>query len=414
MSIHLSALHRNTSPLRQSGFGSVILHTTTLIAFLAASSVPTPLYRLYQQQWGFGATLLTVIFATYALALLLALLVMGRLSDHIGRRPVIIAALVLQLAAMGGFLYASGPEWLVVARVLQGVATGMATAAVGATLLDLGRERGALINSIAPMIGMAAGVLGSTALMVFAPGPLQTVFIVLLAVFLMLCGFTGLAPETTGRRPGAWASLKPRVTVPLQARQALLSVTPANVAVWMLGGFYLALMPSLIAAVMHTDTPWLGGLVVAALTMTGAAAVLIARKFPTPVVLLSGELGLAGGLMIILLGANDGVASFLLSGSVIAGFGFGATFLGAVRSVLPLAEPHERAGLMGAFYIECYLANSVPTIAVGYLAQRAGLLTAVNVYGGVIVMLVVWAMGSLRLRRWPRARPFACRGPWCR
>ncbi|MBV2182688.1 MAG: MFS transporter [Castellaniella sp.] len=398
MSIHLFAAHQSAASWRRPAIRSVILHTATLIAFLAASSVPTPLYRLYQQQWGFSATVLTVVFATYALALLLALLIMGRLSDHVGRRPVIITALLLQLVAMGGFLYASGPQWLIAARLLQGVATGMATAAVGAALLDLGRERGALINSIVPMIGMAAGVLGSTALMVFAPGPLQTVFIVLMSAFLLLSGLTWLAPETAERRPGAWASLKPRVTVPLQARKALLSVSPANIAVWMLGGFYLALMPSLITSVMHTNTPWLSGLVVAALTLTGAATVLLARKLPTPVVLLAGEMGLAAGLVIILLGANQGVASFLLSGSVIAGFGFGATFLGAVRSVLPLAEPHERAALMGVFYIESYLANSVPTMMVGYLAQRAGLLTAVNVYGVVIVLLTVWAMGSLRVQ----------------
>lgn len=392
MSIRLSIPDRALAPWQSRSGSAVILHATSLIAFLAASSVPTPLYRLYQQEWGFSATLLTVVFAAYALALLLALLVTGRLSDHAGRRPVIASALIVQSLAMVVFLYASGPAWLVAARILQGFATGMATAAVGAALLDLGRERGTLINSIAPMVGMAAGALGSTALMVFAPGPLRTVYLVLLSVFLVLLGLTGLVAETAERRPGAWASLKPRITVPSQARKALLAVTPANVAVWMLGGFYLSLMPSLILTATQVNTPWLGGWVVAALTLTGAGAVLAARKRSTFVILLSGELALIGGLAVILLGANQGKAFFLMGGSVIAGFGFGASFLGAVRSVLPLAEPHERAALMGVFYIESYLANSVPTIAVGYLAQRAGLLTAVNVYGAVIVVLTACAI----------------------
>lgn len=383
-------LHR-----QQSSFWSVTLHSSTLIAFLAASSAPTPLYRLYQQQWGFGATLLTVVFAAYALALLLALLVTGRLSDHAGRRPVISLALTLQLAAMAGFLYADGPQWLIAARTMQGFATGMATAAVGAALLDLGRERGTLINSIAPMAGMAVGALGATALMVFVPWPLHTVYAVLLAIFLVLLGLTWLTPETTERRSGAWASLKPRITVPPQARKALLSVTPVNVAVWMLGGFYLSLMPSLIVTVTKANTPWLGGLVVAALTLTGAVAVLTVRKLSTFATLLSGELALMLGLLIILLGANLGHAALLLGGSIIAGFGFGASFLGAVRSVLPLAQPHERAGLMGVFYIESYLANSLPTIAIGYLAQRTGLLVAVNVYGLVIAVLAGSAIALL-------------------
>jgi len=395
MSIIASDTGRSPSGWRLSHSGAVVLYTTTLIAFMAAASAPTPLYQLYQQQWGFGTMLLTVIFAAYALALLLALLVAGRLSDHVGRRSVIALALSLQIIAMGGFLWADGPLGLVAARILQGVATGMAMAAVGAALLDLGRERGALINSIAPLIGMAGGALGSTALMVFAPGPLRTVYVLLLTVFLVVLGLTWLAPETTTPRAGAWASLRPRLTVPHQARRALLAVSPANVAVWMLGGFYLSLMPSLIVATTHVSTPWLGSLVVAALTLSGAAAVLAARRLGSFSTLLSGELALIAGLVVILTGANLGHAGLLLVGSVIGGAGFGASFLGAVRSVLPLAEPHERAALMGVFYIESYLAHSAPTIATGYLAQKAGLLTAVNVYGTVIMVLVVLAIALL-------------------
>ena len=151
-------------------------------------------------------------------------------------------------------------------------------------------------------------------------------------------------------------------------------------------------MPSLIVDVTHVNTPWLGGLVVAALTLTGATAVLAARKLSSFTTLLSGELALVAGLVVILVGANQGNAVLLLAGSVIAGFGFGASFLGAVRSVLPLAEPHERAALMGVFYIESYLAHSVPTMAVGYLAQKVGLLTSANVYGAVITALALLAI----------------------
>lgn len=398
MSINVSDTARRSSSWRLSSSSAVFLHAAIMIAFLAASSAPTPLYQLYQQQWSFSATLLTVVFATYALALLLALLVAGRLSDHIGRRPVIALALSLQIIAMVGFLGAAGPGWLIAARALQGFATGMATAAVGAAILDFSRERGAVINSISPLLGMAAGALGSTSLVVLAPDPLHVVYVLLLAVFLVMLALILLAPETATSRPGAWASLKPRIAVPLQARKTLLSVTPANMAVWMLGGFYLSLMPSLIVDVTHVNTPWLGGLVVAALTLTGATAVLAARKLSSFTTLLSGELALVAGLVVILIGANQGHAVLLLVGSVIAGFGFGASFLGAVRSVLPLAEPHERAALMGVFYIESYLAHSVPTMAVGYLAQKAGLLAAVNVYGAVVTALALLAITLLLMQ----------------
>ncbi|WZB71834.1 MFS transporter [Achromobacter xylosoxidans] len=352
------------------------------MSFLAASAAPTPLYRVYQQEWGFSATLLTVVFGAYALALLTALLTAGRLSDHIGRRPVIALALLLQSVAMCGFLLASGPGWLVGARLLQGAATGLATASVGAALLDLHRERGALINGISPMIGMAVGALGSTALLVHAPDPLHTVYALLLALFLLALALLWRVPETATRRDGAWASLRPRITVPPQARKALLGVTPANVAVWMLGGFYLSLMPSLIVSATQARSPWLGGFAVTALTLSGALAIALValRRVGTFRTLLSGEIALASGLLLILIAANAGYPALLLAGSIVAGLGFGATFLGAVRTVLPLAEPHERAGLMGAFYVESYLANSVPTMIAGYMAQRAGLLAAVGVW----------------------------------
>ena len=208
---------------------SLAIHSATLIAFLAASGAPTPLYRLYQAQWHFSPTLLTTIFAVYAFALLLTLLFAGRLSDHLGRRPVIALAIGLEMLSLLSFLLADGPAWLVVARLVQGIATGLATAAIGAAMLDIDREHGATVNSIAPLIGLAMGALGSTSLVVLAPSPLHTVFIVLGLLFAIGFVMTWTTPETSGGRPGALASLRPSVAVPPHARGALLAVTPLNV-----------------------------------------------------------------------------------------------------------------------------------------------------------------------------------------
>ncbi|WP_198391663.1 MFS transporter [Burkholderia ubonensis] len=364
-------------------------HTITLVGYLAASSVPTPLYRLYQAQWHFSPMLLTLIFGVYALSLLSALIVAGALSDYIGRRPVISAALVLEMGAMGLFLAAAGPGWLIAARVLQGVATGLATASVAAALIDLDRERGAFTNGLAPMGGMSLGVLGSTALAQLAPAPLHLAFVLLLALFAFQLLQTWRTPETAGGRPGALMSLRPSISVPPAARAELLAITPINIAVWALGGFYLSLMPSLIGKVTGAASVWFGGLSVAALTLSGGAAVLVVRlRKPLPV-LIVGALALLIGIPAILAGADLGVTAILLVGSVIAGVGFGAGFLGAVRSVMPLAQPHERAGLMAAFYVESYLANSLPAMLAGYMTPRLGLLKVANVYGGALMLLVL-------------------------
>ncbi len=373
------------------GLASAV-HTATLMTFFAASSAPTPLYRLYQTSWGFSPMLLTSIFSAYALALLVSLLSAGALSDYAGRRPVISLALLLELLAMATFLCAVGPGWLIAARILQGAATGLAAASIGAALLDLHHERGALTNSIAPMVGMALGALGASALLRFAPAPLHMVYALLLVAFIAETGLTWCTPETGTRRPGAFASLRPNIVIPPQARAALLAVTPINVAIWMLGGFYLSLMPSLIAQVTHSSSVWLGGLAVAALTLSGAVAIMAARGRPAFFALMAGGVMLALGVLAILLGVHSGLAPILLAGSVLAGVGFGAGFLGALRTVMTLAAPTERAGLMAAFYIECYLANSLPAIAAGYLVRRTGLLATATIYGVAIIVLTLLAI----------------------
>ncbi len=377
------------------------VHTVTLMAYIAASSAPSPLYRLYQLRWHFSPVILTLIFGVYALALLATLLVAGRLSDHLGRRPIIGYALILELAAMGVFLFADNPGWLLAARTLQGVATGLATAALGAALVDLHHERGSLTNTLATMGGITIGALGTTALVEMAPAPLHLVFILLMLVFTLQFVLNRVTPETSGGRPGALASLRPSIAVPRAARGALLAVTPINVAIWALGGFYLSLMPSLVAMTTKSTSVWLGGLNTAALTLSGGVAIFLVRRSQPFRALLIGAVSLVVGMTVILMGANFGLTFVLLTGSMIAGIGFGAGFLGAVRSIVHLVEPTERAGLMAVFYVESYLANSLPTILAGYMAKRMGLLMVANRYGVAIILLTLigFVLELLRLRK---------------
>jgi len=378
------------SPAR--GRRPLAVHAGTLTVFAAASAAPTPLYRVYQAAWHFTPTLLTVIFGVYAFALLTALLFAGRLSDHLGRRPVISLAIGLNLLAMLSFLLADGAAWLVTARLLQGVATGLATAAVGAALLDVDRQHGATVNSIGPLVGLALGALGSTSLIVLAPAPMQGVYIVLAVLLLIALALTWTAPETAGGRPGALASLRPNVAVPAHARGALMAVTPLNVAAWMLGGFYFSLMPSLVAQTTHSTSPWLGGLTVAALTATGALAVLAGMRMSPLRTLLTGATLFIVGLTLVLVGAVTGSGAWLIVGSIVVGGGFGASFFGSVRSVLPLADASDRTRLMAVFYIESYLAFSVPTIAIGRVAQKHGLMVAIDAYAAIILVLALAAV----------------------
>jgi len=363
------------------------LYASIAAMFFGASSAPTPLYRLYQEVWGFSSGMLTVVFGVYAFSLLLALLTTGSLSDHIGRRPVIVGGLALEIVAMLIFADADSVRMLILARVLQGFATGAATSALGAAILDASRTRGPLVNTLSPLLGMGVGALGTSLLVQYAPAPMRLVYFLMLAVFLLQAVAVWLLPETVSRRPGTLASLVPRVRVPQAARAAMLRIAPVNVAVWALGGFYLSLGPTLARAVTGTDAVTTGGWVVFALTCGGFVAVLLLRALSTPRLLVTGALVLAAGLLVTLTGAHAGNAGLFFVGTILAGMGFGSAFQGALRSVLPLAEAHERAGLMAAFYVLSYLAFSVPTIIAGTMAHVVGLRLTTDVYGITLVVL---------------------------
>ncbi|WP_150741580.1 MFS transporter [Pseudomonas fluorescens] len=364
----------------------------TLLSFLAASTAPTPLYHLYQDQLHFSAAMLTLIFAVYAFSLLAALLTVGSLSDHLGRKPVIFSAVLLNALAMLLFIYADSVAWLIGARVLQGFATGMATAVLSATLLDTDRQQGPLINSVAPLLGMALGGLGCGLLAEFAPAPLQLTYWLLLALFVLQGVYVWRLPESVSRQGGALASLRPTLHVPVQARSTLWRVLPLNTATWALGGFYASLAPSLVRTATGSTSNLIGGATVAALTVTGALMIFLMRNRPAAQALRLGASLLPIGLVLILLGVHGASLSLFFFGTLVAGCGFGSGFLGAVRSLVSLASPHERAGLMSAYYVLSYLAFCLPALLAGQLARSFGLLATTDGYGVVLIVLAVAAL----------------------
>jgi MFS family permease len=388
-------------PGRMSRTAALWLNASILVTYLAASTAPSPLYALYREAWGFSALTLTLVFASYALALLGALLVFGSLSDHRGRREVVIGALVLEFLSIGVFRHASSVEWLFVARLVQGAATGVATSALSAGILDIDRERGSLLNSVSPLFGMGLGALGAGVLAEFAPAPTRLVFDVLGVILAAQTLAAFWLPETVSRRPGALAAMKPRLAVPQRAWPTLWQVLPVNTAQWALGGFYSSLGPSLARIVTGVHSPTLGGGVVAALVMSGAVAVMFMRRRPARVALVFGTVALVVGVGVTLAGVQLHASAAFFAGSVIAGLGFGSAFNGTLRSLVPLAEAHERAGLMSTYFVLSYLAFSVPAIAAGLVAGQIGLQAASVGYGGLLVALGCVALALMARRAAP-------------
>lgn len=374
-----------------------------VVLFLAASSVPSPLYVVYQEQWGFSAATLTLIFAVYVLFLLASLLVVGGLSDHVGRRPVLAVALAVQTVAVVLFLIATNVTMLLVARAVQGAATGAAITAMAATLVDLSPRRAGLANTVTPLVGLALGGLGSGLLVEYAPAPTRLVYVLLLAGFAVVAVVLTQLPETAQRRPGARASLRPRVRIPTGLRGEVLAIVPALAASWALGGLYLSLGPSVAAELLGLRSHLVGGLVVTLLCGVGAlSAVAAFRRRPEHLLVPAGAL-LALGTLATLAGLLVGGPVVAAVGTVVAGVGFGTAGLACFGTLARIAAPDTRGELMAVAFTVAYLAFSLPAVAAGVATVQVGLRPVAVAYGLVVVVLGLTAVVAravvLRTRR---------------
>jgi MFS family permease len=375
--------------------------TAILVLFAAASSAPSPLYVVYQQEWSFSPTTLTVVFAVYVVGLLGSLLVLGALSDHIGRRPVLAAAIALEAVSLVLFLLADGVTGLAIARVAQGIATGAAFTTLAATLVDLNPEhapgRAGLVNGVAPLSGLALGALGCGALVQFAPAPTHLVYGLLLGGMLVAAAVVTRLPETSARRAGARASLQPRVGIPVRIRAEVFAIVPIIVASWALGGLYLSLGPSVAASLFGLSSHLIGGLVVTLLCGTGAATAFALRSWPTDRILTAAAGLLAGGMVVTLSGVQADLAVLAGAGTIVAGVGFGAAALGSFGTLARLAAPDERGELMAVALVISYLAFSLPAVLAGFASTSVGLRPTAVVYGLGVVALGLAALAAQRM-----------------
>jgi MFS family permease len=389
--------------------------TAIFVTFTAASSAPSPLYVVYQAQWGFSSTTLTMVFAVYVLGLLGSLLVVGALSDHIGRRPVLAAAVALEALALVLFILAPGVTVLAIARIAQGIATGAAMTTLGATLVDLNPPhapgRAGLVSSVAPTAGLAIGALGTGALVQYGPAPTHLVYALLLAGMAVAGVIVALMPETSIGRPGALASLKPRVAIPARLRTEVFALVPVLVASWALGGLYLALGPSVAATLFGLDSHLIGGLVVTLLCGTGAITAFALRETDAQRVLGLAAGLLAAGMALTLVAVEDGSIALAATGTIVAGVGFGAAALGSFGTLARIAAPSERGELFAVAFVMAYLAFSLPAVVAGFAATSAGLHDTTVVYGAGVVALSLAALAAqwvLTMRRREGAVPAVC------
>ncbi|MBB6628205.1 MFS transporter [Nocardioides sp. KIGAM211] len=380
-----------TAPAVRSRTPGFVLALGALLAMMVGASAPSPFYPVLEREIGFSPATLTTIFAVYAVALLLTLLVTGSLSDHLGRRPVISAAFVLLALSMLVFWHADSVALLVLARVVQGVASGLLLSSLTAAVVDLEPEGrpglAATFNSVVPLAGLAVGALVGGAVIDGADSPMAAVFGALTAVYVVFALALWLLPETSPRHDGLLRSLRPRVGVPPSARPAFARSAPALFAGWATGGLYLSLGAPIVAQELGGANHLEQGLVVTTLTGVGALSCFLARDRTSRQITLYGTTALAVGTALTLVALALGSYWGFIAAAIVAGSGFGTSFLGIMRSITPTVAPDERGELFASVFVVSYLAFGIPAVVAGVVAPHLGLATTTYAYGGLVVVL---------------------------
>jgi predicted MFS family arabinose efflux permease len=369
-----------------------------------AAGAPSPLFVLYQQQWGFPAGLLTIAFAAYAIALVAALVIAGSLSDFVGRRPVLIGALIVEFGAMAMFLVAPNIGWVIAARVVQGLATGAATSTFSASLLELApakaKKLGAIIGGAAPAGGLGIGALLAGFAVQYSRSASALVFVSLAVVMLLGVVVAIFSNETVTRQPGGLRSLAPRVVVPVAARREFAGTIPVLLAAWMFSALFIGLAPTIVNGIFDIHSGVVEGATVFVAPGFAAASGFVLGRFAPRTVLFVGGITVAAGMAIVVAGIAFQVLPLLWIGGIVGGFGFGASFSGTLRLLGPFAAAHQRAELFAAVFLVAYLSFGLPAIVVGQLVAPLGLLTTVVGFGVVtLVVAFVGIVAQLRLAR---------------
>ncbi|MEV6276002.1 MFS transporter [Nocardia sp. NPDC051832] len=362
---------------------------------LGVSGVPAPLYGLYETQWHLSPLTTTLVFAVYAFAALAAVLVSGRISDVVGRKPVLLGAFATMIVGLVVFMLADSVPMLLLARALHGLAVGSTVVAGAAALLDLRPHRGARsgqLSGVAFNVGMAVAILGSALLAQYAPYPLRTPYVVITVVCLIIgVGVLALNEPHGARVAGRIRIAKPAVPQEISADFWFSAI--GVMAAWSVLGVLLSLYPSLAAQQTGIHNLVFGGAVVASTAISGATSQLFATGIPARRAAIIGDTGMAVALLLTVpaLATHNWVA--VLAAGVVLGVTFGLGFGGSLRHLSNVVPQHKRGETMSAYYLLAYSAMALPTILAGWAATTWGLDKVFPWFVGVVAVACLIAAG---------------------
>ncbi|MEV6122736.1 MFS transporter [Streptomyces sp. NPDC052077] len=359
----------------------------TLFLLLTGTNLPTPLYRGYERLFGFSPLVLTLIFAVYVASLIPSLLIAGPLSDSVGRRKVLLPAVLLAALGSLAFALADNIAWLFAARLLQGLAVGAASGALTAALSELeprgDRRRAALVTTVASVGGLGAGPLITGLLAQYAPSPYVLPYVV--EIVLLAPAAVAMATLPAPRSSTGWRPRRPSIPAPM--RGTFISSGTAAFLAFSVIGLFLSLVPTYVARLSGSGNLALAGGAVTLMLACSVAAQFAASGRRALGVQITGLVLLALGLALLAVAGGIDSLALLLAATVIGGVGQGLTFLGGITEVNRLAPDDRHADVLSSFYVVIYLGVGAPVIGVGFLAASTGLLTAVQLFAAAVALL---------------------------
>ncbi|MFI6094603.1 MFS transporter [Lentzea sp. NPDC051213] len=396
MSLHLSLPPAAVTPItataappttsRPHGRAFWTVAATFLIA-MAYSTVPSPLFPLYSAQEGFSTFAITIVFAAFAVGVVISLLLAGHISDWVGRKTILIPALGLEVVSALLFLSSTALPVLILARVINGLGVGMIAATATAYLADLhakhrpaaSSQRFEIVSTAANIGGLGVGALVAGVLAQYSAAPLSTPYVVLAVLLTAGIVAVALAPETVTRK---------QVPYRPQRINGHLAAGAGAFSAFAVFGVFTSVSPGFVAGELHHPSRTLAGLVVFIVFGGAALAQTVTGRLSLHARRTLGLGAQAIGVLLVVAGMYATSFPLFLLGGAIAGMGAGVQFKAAVGAVSALAAPAGRGEALAGLFFVAYLGLSVPSLSIGLATRFLDPTTVMTWFAGVLLILL--------------------------
>jgi MFS family permease len=365
-----------------------------LVLFALGTSLITPLIPLYQDRLEFGDTVVTLFLGCYVAALVPSMLTLGQLSDRVGRKGVLLGALATLALAQAILITEPGLAGLLVARAIQGLATGAFFGTCTAFLVDaapFGR-RGfvSVLGSVSIRLGLGSGPGIGGLIAEYGGEPLRLPFeLHLIALAIAAVLVVGL-PETVrlrSRRP-----LTLRLEVPAAERAVFWRVlVPSGALFSLFDGVALSLIPVFLVRTLGVDNYALVGAAGFLVLVSGALSQLVLPRLRPERAIGWGLAAAALTSVGIVVAAPAESAPLALVAVSATGAAAGLVFKGGVDLCTQIAPIEDRGKLISSYYVACYLGGfSVPLLVIGVLSDLIGLTGALACLSAAAALGAAW------------------------